>query len=164
MQVREATVEDMEAVTAIYGFSVRNETASFELEPPDVATMTDRWQSTRDAGYPYLVACDDAGCVIGYAYASAYRPRAAYAGSVENSVYVSPDHRRKGVARRLLEGLIAACQTCGYRQMIAVISDPRNSGSIGLHKALGFRSVGTLTGVGRKFDEWIDVVLMQKVL
>lgn len=164
MIVRNAVAEDIPAITEIYGQSVLNDAASFEIDPPDADEMVRRWTVIIAAGYPYLVACDDNGSVAGYAYASAYRPRPAYGATVENSVYVSLNFRRRGVARLLLEALMKACRAHGARQMVAVIGDRGTTGSMALHEALGFRHVGTLEKIGCKFDRWIDVVLMQKEL
>ncbi|MEO0618981.1 MAG: N-acetyltransferase family protein [Pseudomonadota bacterium] len=153
----------MAAVTAIYGASVLNHAASFELMPPDQQEMLQRRERLLDDGYPYLVALRD-DRVVGYAYASAYRPRPAYAASVENSVYVAEDARRCGVGSALLRALIDACVSAGRRQMIAVIGDPDASGSVAFHAAHGFRHVGRLHGVGSKFERDIDTVIMQRAL
>ena len=161
--LRPAVRGDIAAVTAIYAREVATGTASFELTPPDVAEMVARWEAVTAAGHPYLVATR-AGAVAGYAYCGPWRTRPAYAATVECSVYVHPDHRRAGVGAALLGALIEASAKAGRRQMIAVIGDSANAGSIGLHRAMGFRPVGTLTSVGRKFDRWVDSVLMQRAL
>jgi L-amino acid N-acyltransferase YncA len=114
-------------------------------------------------GLPYLVAELD-GAVAGYAYAAPYRPRPAYRFTVEDSVYIHPDHARKGLGRLLMVEVIAACTAAGCRQMLAVIGDSDNASSIGLHRALGFQHVGVLRNVGFKFERWVDTVLMQKTL
>jgi len=162
--VRKAHETDLPAITAIYGASVACEAASFELSPPDVPEMTRRWRRLVDAGYPYLVAVDPTGTIAGYAYAGAYRPRPAYAATVESTIYVDQAFRRRGVARQLMAALVTACQAKGATQMIAVIGEPDHSPSVALHEDLGFRTVGRLVGVGRKFDRCIDSVLMQKAL
>lgn len=164
MRVRDAVAEDLPEITAIYGYSVLNELATFELDPPSEEVMLERWRTVRDGGYPYLVAVDAEDRVAGYAYTSAFRPRPAYRATVENSVYVGPDFRRAGVGRLLLSVLVDRCAAASFREMIAAIGDPENAGSVPLHQALGFRTVGTLQRVGRKFDRWVDVVMMQKTL
>ena len=161
--VRPATEADIPAVAAIYRPAVRNGTASFELEPPDDAEMLRRYRALTEAGYPYLAAEID-GCLVGYAYASAYRPRPAYRFSVENSIYIAADAQRRGVGRILLEALIDRCTTKGYRQMIAVIGDSAQSASIGLHRSFGFRFSGTVHSVGYKHGRWLDSVIMQLAL
>src|ERR1700722_19036510 len=106
LAIRAATAADIPAITAIYDHAVRHGTASFELEPPDAAEMTRRWQELVDGGYPYVVAEAD-GAVAGYAYAGPYRPRPAYRWSVEDSVYVAPALQRRGIGRTLLDRLLA---------------------------------------------------------
>jgi len=163
MRIRPAEPRDLAAITAIYDHAVRFGTASFEIDPPDEAEMTRRYQALRADGYPYLVAEQD-GTLAGYAYSGPYRPRPAYRWSIENSVYVAPHARRRGIGRALLERLIIESETCGFRQMIAVIGDSANDASIELHRAAGFRMVGTFDNVGYKFDRWLDSVLMQRPL
>lgn len=163
IEIRTATTADLSAVTAIYGAAVAGGTASFELTPPDEDEMRRRFETITGAGFPYLVATSD-GRVLGYALVSQYRPRPAYRYSVENSIYVALDAHRSGVGRRLLDALIAACTTQGFRQMIAVIGDSRQAASIGLHRAAGFTFAGTIHSVGYKHGRWLDSVLMQRPL
>jgi phosphinothricin acetyltransferase len=122
--------------------------------------MLRRFKTLVDAGFPYLIAEADRA-IMGYAYAGPYRARPAYRFSVENSIYVSPNAHRRGVGRILLAALIDVCTQRGYRQMIAVIGDSANSGSIGLHRAMGFRFSGTIHSVGYKHGRWLDSVIMQ---
>ena len=161
--IRAGEPADIAAITRIYAHAVRHGTASFELEPPDEAEMTRRMRALLDGGYPYLVAELD-GAVAGYAYAGAYRTRPAYRFSVENSVYVAPEAHRRGVGRALLVELIVEAERRGFRQMIAVIGDADQTPSIELHRALGFRMIGTIEAVGYKFDRWLASVLMQRPL
>lgn len=161
--VRPANGDDMDAVAVIYGADVMMATASFEIEPPSADEMRARFRLITSARYPYFVAVAD-GKVAGYAYASEYRSRPGYRYTVENSVYVKSGCRGYGAGRALLAQVIDACSAQGYRQMIAVIGGANNAVSIGLHAALGFREVGRLPAVGRKFDRWIDCVLMQRAL
>jgi len=163
LTIRPCEEADVAAIAAIYHHHVLHGAASFELEPPDATEMARRRRAALDGGYPYLVAEED-GRVIGYAYASAYRPRPAYRNTVENSVYVEPGRERQGIGRRLLAALLDACERCGFRQVVAVIGDSGHEASIGLHHALGFRMVGTLRSAGFKFGRWIDIVLMQRAL
>jgi phosphinothricin acetyltransferase len=161
--VRPVSETDISAIAAIYAHAVRHGMASFEVDPPDETEMTRRMRAIVDAGYPYIVAEKD-GQVLGYAYAGAYRPRPAYRNSVENSVYVSPAAHRLGVGRALLAELVAIAERLGFRQMIAVIGDSGNAGSIGLHRALGFTFCGTIHSVGYKHGRWLDSVIMQRAL
>ena len=161
--IRPAELGDMPAITAIYGESVTNGTASFELTPPSVEEMARRFAALHDAGYPRLAAASEAG-VVGYAYAGAYRPRPGYGNTVEDSVYVAPEAQGHGIGRALLTALIERCTADGFRQMIAVIGDTGNTASIRLHETLGFAPIGALTAVGWKHGRWIDSVLMQRPL
>lgn len=163
LEVRASAPEDIPAITEIYAEAVVNGSASFELVAPDEAEMAARRERLVAAGHVYLVATI-AGELAGYAYTSAYRPRPAYGATVENSVYVKPSFHGRGIGRRLLERLIAEAGACGFRQMIAVIGDSANHGSIRLHEALGFAHVGTLRSVGWKHGKWLDTVLMQRRL
>jgi len=158
--LRPAAAADMPAITAIYQHAVRHGTASFEIDPPDQAEMTRRFQALSDGGFPYVVAEDD-GAVRGYAYAGLYRTRVAYRHTLEDSVYVAPDFHGRRIGRALLARLLAESAARGYRQMVAVIGDSQQHASIALHRAAGFRLVGTFEAVGFKFGRWLDTVLMQ---
>jgi phosphinothricin acetyltransferase len=161
--VRPVSSRDIPAIARIYGQAVREGTASFELDEPGEADMLQRYESLTAAGYPYVVAELD-GAILGYAYAGLYRARPAYRWTVEDSVYVDVGAHRRGVGRALLARLIADSEALGFRQMIAVIGDTANTGSIELHRAAGFRMVGTFENVGFKFGRWLDSVLMQRPL
>ena len=163
VSVRPVRDTDIPAIAAIYAHAVLHGVASFEVDPPDETEMTRRMRAVVDAGFPYLVAETD-GRVLGYAYAGLYRTRPAYRNSIENSVYVGPDAFRLGVGRALLSELIDIATRAGFRQMIAVIGDSGNAGSIGLHRALGFTFSGTIHSVGYKHGRWLDSVIMQRAL
>ena len=163
MPIRPAQPRDLAVITAIYDDAVRHGTASFELDPPDQAEMARRYESLRAGGYPYLVA-EFEGDIVGYAYAGPYRARPAYRWSVEDSIYVAPQAQRRGIGRALLARLVAEAEAGGFRQMLAVIGDSANTGSVELHRAAGFRLVGTFENVGFKFGRWLDTVLMQREL
>jgi L-amino acid N-acyltransferase YncA len=162
-EIRAASAADLPAITEIYEHAVRYGTATFELIPPDLTEMTRRFGALIDGGFPYLVAALE-GRVIGYAYAGAYRPRPAYRFTVENSVYLQPAIHRRGIGLQLLQRLIAESEQRGYRQMIAVIGDSANAGSIGVHARCGFQMIGTHPDVGFKFGRWLDTVMMQRAL
>ncbi|MGJ4999242.1 GNAT family N-acetyltransferase [Bradyrhizobium sp. HKCCYLR20261] len=163
IEIRPTQEADLPAITAIYGQAVREGTATFELDPPDLAEMTRRFRALSDSGFPYFAALLD-GDVVGYAYAGPYRPRPAYRFTVENSVYLAPASQRRGIGMRLMRALIEACEERGFRQMIAVIGDSANAGSVGLHTACGFEMIGTHPSVGLKFGRWLDTVMMQRPL
>ena len=159
--IRPARPGDAGAIAAIYAPEVLTGTATFEIDPPDAAEIAARMAKVQDAGWPWLV--DDAdGVIRGYAYASQFRDRAAYARTCESSIYVASTAHRQGVGRALVEALAAAARTAGFREMIAVIGDSANAGSIGLHRACGFHEVGRLENVGWKFGGSLDVVYMQR--
>jgi L-amino acid N-acyltransferase YncA len=160
LEIRPAIAADLPSITDIYDHEVRFGTATFELIPPDMAEMTRRFDALMDGGFPYLVATLE-GRVAGYAYAGAYRPRPAYRFTVENSVYLRPAIHRRGIGLQLLQRLIVESEARGYRQMIAVIGDSANAGSIGVHTKCGFQMIGTHPNVGFKFGRWLDTVMMQ---
>lgn len=163
--IRAALATDCAAITAIYGHAVIHGTASWELEAPDRTEMLKRREAIVAAGYPYLVAEKD-GEVLGYAYASAYRPRPAYRATVEDSVYIAPQAQRMGIGKALLSALITDCTARGYRQMIGIVGDGHggSAGSLRLHEALGFELLGLARGVGWKHGRWLDQMILQKAL
>jgi L-amino acid N-acyltransferase YncA len=161
--IRPAAPFDIGAITRIYADAVLHGTASFEIDPPDEAEMARRQAALLDNGYPYLAAEIDSA-VVGYAYAGPYRARPAYQWSVEDSIYVAPERHRKGIGALLLNRLIAESTRHGFRQMIAVIGDSAQIGSIALHERAGFSHIGTLRSVGFKHGKWLDTVLMQRAL
>lgn len=163
VRVRDAQPSDMAAVQAIYAHHVLHGIATFEEIPPSVEEMQSRRAAVLAAGLPYLVA-EIGGQVLGYAYGTAYRPRPAYRHTVEDSVYVAEGQGGRGIGAALLTALIARCEAGRWRQMVAVIGNSGNAGSIALHRRLGFREVGTLTSVGFKLGRWVDTVLMQRAL
>ena len=163
--MRAASDSDIPAIAAIYAHHVSTDTASFELEAPGVGEMQRRLKENVERGFPYLVAEDSGnGRVAGYAYAGAYRARPAYRYTVEDSVYVAAAYLRRGIGSAHLRALIARCEAQGYRQMVAIIGGSENAASIALHASLGFERAGVLRGVGRKFERWLDTVLMQRAL
>jgi phosphinothricin acetyltransferase len=163
MQLRPATPDDLPQITVIYAHHVRHGLASFELDAPSREEMQSRFEKIVGGGYPYLVAVEGA-VVLGYAYASQYRPRPAYRFTVEDSIYVAPGQAGRGIGKALLMQLISECESRGYRQMLAVIGDSANQASIGVHRACGFELKCTLDAFGFKFGRWVDSVLMQRAL
>ena len=154
---------DLPAIHAIYAHHVLHGLATFEEEPPSVEELGRRFGDVTRRGLPYLVA-EIEGVGAGYGYCAPYRPRSAYRYTLEDSIYVRHDMTGRGVGRRLLEELIRRCEGLGYRQIIAVIGDSANAGSIGVHAACGFLRVGTLRSAGFKFGRWVDSVYMQRSL
>jgi L-amino acid N-acyltransferase YncA len=161
--IRPSTQADLPAIARIYGHAVQHGTGTFELDVPDEATMAQRRADVLDKGLPWLVA-ERQGQVLGYAYANHFRPRRAYRFCLEDSIYLDEAARGQGVGRLLLAELLAQCEARGARQMLAVIGDSANAGSIGVHRACGFEDAGLFKAAGWKLGRWLDVVLMQKSL
>lgn len=163
MDIRDATEADIPEIQAIYAHHVLHGTGTFDEEPPSVEEMQDKFRKVVGHDWCWLVAADATG-VLGYAYYTQFRDRSAYRYCVEDSIYVRDDVRGQGVGKALVSALIAHATARGMRQMIAVIGDSENVGSIGVHASLGFHMVGTLRAVGVKFGRWVDVVSMQRAL
>lgn len=161
--IRPASDDDIAAIAALYAQEVRAGTATYEYEAPDAEEMLRRMRDVLAAGYPWLVAELD-GAFAGYAYAGGYRARIGYRWTVESTVYVAPRLHGRGIGTALMTALIGECEARGFRQMIAVIGEPANRGSIALHERLGFRTVATFEGAGRKHGRWLDTVFMQRAL
>ena len=161
--IRPSHEQDLAAITAIYAHHVLHGTGTFETEAPSLADMTARRADVLAKGLPYLVA-EDQGQVLGFAYCNWFKPRPAYRFSAEDSIYLAPDASRRGLGRALLAELAARAEAAGIRKLIAVIGDSANLGSVGVHRSVGFEHVGLLKSCGWKFDQWLDVVLMEKVL
>ncbi|KFI27726.1 N-acetyltransferase [Haematobacter massiliensis] len=161
--IRPSAESDLSAIQRIYAHHVLHGVASFEEEPPDLTEMARRRESVLMLGLPHLVAEGTDG-VLGYAYAGTYRPRPAYRYTVEDSIYVAPGLAGRGVGSALLSRLISDCEKGPWRQMIAVIGDSGNAGSIALHRRFGFTLTGTFHSIGFKHGRWLDSVLMQRPL
>ena len=163
MVIRPADRTDLDAVQAIYAHEVLEGTASFEITPPDFAEIERRYRTVLDRRLPYVVADID-GDVGGFAYAHPYKERLGYRLTAETSIYLSREHRRQGIGSALLLAVIEAATEAGIRQLVAVIGDSANQGSIRVHEKAGFRHVGTLADVGYKFERFLDIVIMQRSL
>jgi L-amino acid N-acyltransferase YncA len=163
MEITHATLADLDDCQAIYAHHVLHGTGSFEEAPPSLEELTARWQALSASGHAWLVAKDASG-VLGYAYYAPYHRRPAYRFTAEDSVYVREGVRGQGVGKALVKSILEAAGAAGFRQMIAIIGDSENVGSIGVHASLGFQPVGTLKRVGFKFGRWLDVVIMQRAI
>jgi phosphinothricin acetyltransferase len=152
----------MADVTAIYTRFVETSTATFEIVAPDKSEMLRRRQAVLDHGLPYLVA-ELEGYIVGFCYASQFRPREGYRFTVEDSIYVRPDCIGHGVGKMLLGELISQCQAKGCHSMVACICGA-NVVSEALHASLGFRQAGLLLEAGNKFGEWLRLLIMQRSL
>ena len=161
--IRPATDADITSITTIYAHHVMHGTGTFETTPPDEMDMAARRNDVLARGLPYLVL-EETGAVVGFAYCNWFKPRPAYRFSAEDSIYLAPAAAGKGLGRLLLTELMAQAERCGVRQMLAVIGDSTNKGSIGVHRSCGFEHTGILRSSGWKFERWLDVVLMQRNL
>ena len=161
--IRPSLEGDIAAIQQIYEHAVLHGTGTFETDVPDRAEMGRRRTEVLSRSLPYLIAERD-GQVLGFAYANYFRPRLAYRYFVEDSIYLAPHAQGQGVGRLLLAELIARCEAAGARQMVAVIGDSLNLGSIGVHRSHGFEDIGVMKAAGWKFGKWLDVVLMQRQL
>lgn len=163
MRIRPVDPADAAEIAAIYAHHVLHGTASYETVPPDAAEIGQRMARVLSHSWPWLVAEDEAGALLGYAYATQFRDRAAYRYVCEDSIYIRNDARGQGVGKALLGALIAACEEAGFRQMVAVIGGAEPA-SAALHARLGFAEAGRLTGIGRKQGRWLDTLYMQRSL
>jgi phosphinothricin acetyltransferase len=161
--IRSSQDQDLAAITAIYAHHVLHGTGTFEVDPPSQEDIHTRRADVLSKGLPYLVAADGEQ-VLGFAYCNWFKPRPAYRFSAEDSIYISPDAQGKGLGRALLAELSAHAEKAGVRKLIAVIGDSANTGSIGLHLSVGFSHVGILKSCGWKFNQWLDVVMMEKTI
>ena len=163
MPTRTATSDDLPAVAEIYAHYVLTSIATFELEPPDAAEWRRRFEAIVGAGLPFLVTERD-GVVAGYAYCAPWKTRPAYAGTVEDSVYVSPPAVGQGCGTELMRELLDACRAAGLREVIAVIVDTGDPASVDLHRRFGFTDAGRLVRVGEKHGRRVDTLLLQRSL
>ena len=162
-KVRDALQADMAAVRDLYVHYVLHSLATFEETPPTFDDILARRRASVDLGLPYLVA-EVGGAIAGFAYAGLYRSRPAYRYAIEDSVYVADGQTGRGIGSALLGELIARCERGPWRQILAVVGDSTNAGSIALHRRFGFELVGTLRSVGLKHGQWVDTPILQRGL
>jgi len=163
--VRPSRDSDVPAMLAIYLHHIRkgvDPRHQGDIETPDADDLKRRRKSMLSRKMPHIVA-EEGGVVLGYAYAVPFRKRPAYRYTVKHSIYIHQDQLRRGLGRRLMDGLIDACAAAGFRQMIGYI-DAANEASLALHERFGFRKVGFLPQVGFKFGHWTDTVMVQRSL
>jgi L-amino acid N-acyltransferase YncA len=161
--IRPSQIKDIPAIAAIYAHHVLHGAGTFEIDPPSPNDMAQRRADVLAKGLPYLVAAKG-DHVLGFAYCNWFKPRPAYRFSAEDSIYLADEAMGQGLGRALLAELMAQAEKAGVRKLIAVIGDSANHGSIGVHRSAGFSMVGVLKSCGWKFDQWLDVVMMDKAL
>ncbi|MGH9300310.1 MAG: GNAT family N-acetyltransferase [Acidimicrobiales bacterium] len=159
MRTRPAQLQDAEVIRAIYNAEVSGSVSTFDLVQRSIQDQLD-WLIEHSGGHPAIVAENSDGAVVGFGSLSPYKQRPAYATTVEDSIYVHIDHRGQGVGRLLLDDLVATAAGHGFHSVIARIGD-HNSASVDLHRRANFELVGVEKEVGRKFGQWLDVVIMQ---
>jgi L-amino acid N-acyltransferase YncA len=161
--VRRAVPADLSQISEIFGWYAQNSVATFEEVPRTEAEWVQICDRLNALGLPFLVA-EAEGRVAGYAYAVPWRPKPAYRSTVEDSIFIAPGQTGRGMGRRLLTDLLAACAEAGNRQVIAVIADSDAEPSVRLHEACGFTLAGRLLDVGYKHGHWIDTLLLQRAI
>ncbi len=162
--IREATEADLPHIREIYNYYVANSMVTFDEEPQTLKQLRDKFRHAMKFPYPWIVAVSPSGQILGYAYVSPWKPKAAYRFTVENSIYLGPASTGKGLGRALMQELLDRCRAAGIKEVIAVIADKGAEASLALHAAFGFTEVGRMGKVGYKFERWIGTVLMQKSL
>lgn len=163
IKIREANVADAAAINDIYNHYVLNSVVTFDIDPSITSYWAEKIQNLKDLGLPFLVAESEAE-ILGFAYASPWRPKAAYRQTVEDTIYLKQSAIGQGLGSRMLADLIERCRNANIKQMIAVISAEGAESSIALHEGFGFVINGRLTDVGYKFNRWLGTVLMQRSL
>jgi L-amino acid N-acyltransferase len=161
VRVRRATARDLASITRIYNDAVRTTTATFDTRPRRAAAAR-RWFSEHGRRFPLVVA-ERAGAIVGWASIGPWSDRPAYAGTGEVSTYVARAERGRGIGTALLRSLVDLGTAAGLRTLVARVVDG-NAASLRLHRSAGFREIGVMREVGRKFDRWLDVRLLQRML
>jgi phosphinothricin acetyltransferase len=162
--LRDATSRDIPDMREIYNHYVANSTVTFDEDALTLAEMRKKFKIVADLGYPWLVAVSPRGVVLGYAYVTPWKPKAAYRFTVENSIYLGPASTGKGIGRSLMTELLVRAKAAGIKEVVAVIADKGAEASIKLHADFGFKEIGHMGRVGFKFGRWLGTVLMQRSL
>jgi L-amino acid N-acyltransferase YncA len=161
MTIRAATETDLTGIAAIYGHAARSTTSTFDTEPRSIDQWRERLQSTTRGDHLLVATSDET--ILGYASSSAYRPHPCYARTREISIYLTSGAQGQGLGRQMYDDLLGWLVADGIHTVVAAVALP-NPASLALHRACGFEEVGVMREVGRKFDRWIDVLWLQKVL
>ena len=161
IEVREAEPGDLEAILAIYNDAVLHTTATYDYEPRTIEAQQQWLETKRAANFPVLVGLEK-GAVAGFASYGVFRPWAAYLHTVENSIYVAPEQRGRGIGTAILRPLVETARARGFHAMMAGI-DAANQASLKLHVKFGFEKVGHFREVGWKFERWLDLVFLERI-
>jgi len=164
ISIRGAFETDLTAVAEIYNYYVQNSVVTFDLEPLKLSDWIEKFRWIQGLKLPFLVAVSDSGYILGFAYVSPWRQKAAYKRTVEDSIYLRPAALGKRVGTRLLAQLIADSKASGVKEIVAIISDKGAESSVQLHTSMGFTHQGHLGKVGFKFGRWLGTILMQRNL
>jgi L-amino acid N-acyltransferase YncA len=162
--IRDAVPGDIPDMREIYNHYVANTTVTFDEDGLTLAQMRKKYKIVADLKYPWLVAVSPRGVILGYAFVTPYRAKAAYRFTVENSIYLGPASTGKGLGAALMKELLARAKAAGVKEVVAVIADRGADASIALHERFGFKEIGHMGRVGFKFGRWLGTVLMQKSL
>ncbi|MDQ1606124.1 MAG: hypothetical protein QOJ18_491 [Microbacteriaceae bacterium] len=162
--IREAAERDIPDMREIYNHYVANSTVTFDEDAMTLGEMRKKFRTVQNLHFPWILAESPRGQVLGYAYVTPWKPKAAYRYTVENSIYLGPASTGKGLGRALMTELLARSKAAGIKEIIAVIADKGAEASIAMHKNFGFKEIGHMGKVGFKFGRWLGTVLMQKSL
>lgn len=162
IEIRDATLNDAEAIRAIYNDAVLNTTAVFDYVAREAQAQRDWMAMKAEQKMPVLVAVED-NAVVGYSSFGQFRPWPAFLYCVENAIYIAPDRRGQGIGHKLLDALIRVATERGLRSMVAGIT-AENAASLHLHEKMGFQRTGLIKDSGWKFDRWLDLVFLQRML
>jgi len=163
-EIRDAVAADIPYMLEIYNHYVANSTVTFDEDPLTLAEMRKKFDHVEELGYPWIVAVSPRDVLLGYAYVTPWKPKAAYRFTVENSIYLGPASTGRGIGRALMAELLPRSKAAGIKEVIAVIADKGADASVALHRNFGFTEIGHMGKVGFKFGRWLGTYLLQKSL
>ena len=163
-EIRDAVARDIPYMLEIYNHYVANSTVTFDEDPLTLKEMRKRFARVEELGYPWIVAVSPRDVLLGYAYVTPWKPKAAYRFTVENSIYLGPASTGKGLGKALMAELLPRAKAAGVKEVIAVIADKGAEPSVALHRNFGFTEIGHMGKVGFKFGRWLGTYLLQKSL
>lgn len=161
--IRHATPEDASAIAAIWNPWIAGTAVTFNKVERSAGDVRGLMAQRAERGWPWLVAIDDAGAVMGFATYAQFRPGAGYAHTMEHTIILAPDGAGSGAGRALIQALVAEARTQGAHVLVGCVSGENEDG-IAFHAGLGFREAGRITQAGRKFDRWMDLVIFELVI